>query len=215
MKKLMVILVSMAVMWCGSAFAVTEDLTLSVGMKSWYNWFEPHANDYDTSAAFMIGPTAKAQYKNMYLGITYLTSTSDYEPLEDSNMSRDDLDIVVGYMLTPRLGLNVGYKGIYTDVDEDDGSASFHLAALGVGGNIPLYDEGLLFMNVNGLAGTFDVDSPDTEDADVLGVSAELGAVFSIIKNLTANAGFKYQYLDVEGEGATFYGPTLGLDYRF
>ncbi|OGR06998.1 MAG: hypothetical protein A2511_14895 [Deltaproteobacteria bacterium RIFOXYD12_FULL_50_9] len=261
MQKILGAVVVLLIMVGNFSYAIADDFSISVGLKSWYNWMSlPSIEDSTgkdigkTSAALMVGPTIKAQNNNMYAGISFLVSTNDYEVIDyteptswgDYNLkgtaSRNDFDIFIGYMLTPRFAVNAGYKGIFMSMKLDatlgsifDANAKndlrYNLGALGVGGNIPIGEKIIVFINGNALLGTIKADEtyssnwgqPDrSENATAWGGSAEIGGAYLITTNLSVNIGFKYQYLDddmselSDGDNdVQFYGLTMGMEYRF
>lgn len=183
LEKFMVTLTIVFVIGNNSAYATADDLTVSVGIVSWYNWYVPisRIEGMDvpkSSSAFMNGPTIKAQYKGMYLGVTYLLSSNDYELVSTtipygiyqtkvtSSASRTDVDFVIGYMLTPQVDLNVGYNGIFVkdtltlatirETYHAKHDETYNLGALGAGLHIPVGMKTMLLLNGNALLGTFD-----------------------------------------------------------
>ena len=167
------------------AFAAMEDFSVTVGAASWYNRFVPISRiegmDVPRSTyAFMYGPAVRAQYKNFYLGITYLLSASDYALLSpdtivrvrrasaESAASRSDLDLVAGYQLTPQFGVTVGYKNIYVDDTitlTSQGVAanarrheSYSVGTLGAEATVPLGENGAWRSTCTAVLGTFHND---------------------------------------------------------
>jgi hypothetical protein len=231
-----------------SAQATADDLAVSVGAISWYNSFVPISRFEGIDAphsswGFMNGPTLKARYKDLYLEVTYLLSSNDYhltnstieETKITSSASRSDVDVVLGYLLTPRIELNAGYKGIFVDDDltlEAGGGTnaakrdeSYNLATLGVGVNIPLGTKSTFFLNGNALLGDFEykVAYPAGvaffTDADrhflAWGVAADTSVTYEIVDNLSAGIGLRFQYIKAGTDNSSFIGPTSRLDYRF
>jgi hypothetical protein len=235
-----------------SAYSAMEDFSVSVGGMTWYNWYNPisriHGMDVPkTSSAFMSGPTLKAQYKDLYFGVSYLLSSGDYElvvtdsPIRihhadaNSSASREDVDFVVGYMLTPLMSLNAGYKGIFVDdnltlvsqgvAENAKRNETYNLGTLGVGVNVPLGLKFIWFLNGNALLGAYhnNVSYPakykhlNTADDNLTawGASADTSIKYTIINNMSANIGLKSQYTKAGSDNSSFFGPTFGLDYRF
>lgn len=252
MKKIMVTSTMVLVFGSNPAYSAREDFSASVGAMSWYNNYVPisriHGMDVPKSSyAFMYGPTIKARYKDLYFGVTYLLTTDNYElvvtdsPVKihrakaNSSASRNDVDFVVGYMLTPILSLNAGYKGIFVDDNitlVSQGVArnakryeTYNLGTLGVGANIPLGTKFIWTLNGNALLGAFhnDVTYPayynrlnEPEiNTTAWGASADTSVDYAIINNLSANIGLKCQYTKAGSDNSSFFGPTFGLDYRF
>ena len=252
MKKLMITSVIFIVFGSNSAYSAMEDISVSVGAMSWYNRYVPisriaGADVPKSSFAFMNGPTIKAQYKNLYFGVTYLLSSDNYNlvvtdsPISihhakaNSSASRSDIDFVAGYMLTPELSLRTGYIGIFVDDDitlESQGGTetarrneTYNVGTLGAGINMPLGKKIIWFVNADALLGSFHNDvsypihykrlSEPVYNSIAWGVSADTRVVCTIINNLSANIGLRYQYIKADSDNSSFLGPTLDLDYRF
>jgi hypothetical protein len=235
-----------------SVYSATDNISISVGGMSWYSIYNPISriggkDVPNTSSAFMNGLTMKAQYKNIYFGATYLISSNNYElvvtdhPLKirhaaaNSSASRNDIDFVVGYMLTPILSLNTGYKDTFVDdnialtsqgvTENAKRSEMYNLGKLGVGANIPIGTKFIWFLNGNALLGAYHDEvsypanykrlyTPDT-NVTAWGASAETNLKYKILDHLSATAGLYCQYTKAGGDNSSFFGPTLGFDYTF
>jgi hypothetical protein len=252
MKKRMVTLIVLFVVGSNSAYANSDDFSLSAGVLSWYNWHVPvmRIDGMDTphnSSALMVGPTIKAQYKDLYCGVTYLISTHDYQlantsvPIgvyqtnATSSASRQDIDVVIGYMLTPRLSLQAGYKGIFFDDDltlvangtsyNAKHNEMFNMGAVGAGVNIPIGTNVIWVLNGNALLGTFhnDISYPAglgylndfNKNYTAWGLSADTSVTYTFFNNLSANIGLKFQYIKAVSDESNSLGPTFGLNYQF
>ena len=253
MKKVIAIAVMVLVSNSKSAYSATDDASYSVGVMSWYSIYNPISriggkDVPNTSSAFMNGLTIKAQYKKFFVGVTYLLSSNNYElvvtnhPVNihhaaaNSSASRNDVDFVVGYMLTPIIFLNTGYKGIFVDdnitLATSQGSTTdakrfemYNLVKLGAGANIPVGTDFIWSLNGNVLLGAYhdDVSYPanynrlNTPDNNVFawGASAETSLKYSIFNHLSANVGLNCQYIKAGSDNSSFFGPTFGLDYKF
>lgn len=153
----------------------------------------------------------------------------------NSSASRSDIDFVAGYMLTPSLSVSTGYKGIFVNdtitlkspsVTKDaDRHEAYDLGTLGVGIKIPVGRRLMWELNGSGLLGAFhnDVSYPPSYmrlsepdyDAIAWGGAGDMSIVLSIVDTLSANIGLKLQYIKSGSDNSSFFGPTLGLDYRF
>ena len=248
----MVTLSIMFIFGSNPAYSAMDDLSVSVGAMSWYNKYVPisrigGADVPKSTYAFMNGPIIKVKYKDLYFGATYLLSSNNYElvvtnsPLgvhhasANSSASRSDLDFVAGYMLTPILGLNVGYKGIFVNDNltlVSQGVARdakrydmYNLGTFGVGLNIPLWTNFTWIFNGNALLGSYhnDVSYPayykrlnePEYNAMAWGISTDTSIDYNIIYSLSANIGLKFQYTKAGSDNSNSFGPTFGLDYRF
>jgi len=163
------------------AFA-SDDYSFSLGVLSWYNNFNPISRvkgmDVPQSTfAFMTGPALKARYKDVFLDVTYLISSGDYNLIStntlvnvhradaNSSASRNDINATIGYVLNPKWTVNVGFEGIYVDdnvsLDSARGIATgrryenYNMGMAGAGVNIPLSNRFTWISNGNILLGAF------------------------------------------------------------
>ena len=132
MKKLATTgLLCMVVVFVGST-ACAQEFSASVGIKAWYNKWEGYLTLEDVESedeSLLVGPSVKLSYKRFFGGVTYLLSTSDYDyhnnrtyddpasgasawAENDTSAGREDLDVLVGLMVHPRVGVFAGYKRI-------------------------------------------------------------------------------------------------------
>lgn len=173
MKKVCIVLIAVLLAFSSSmAFADTK---VTLGLKSWYNWWT-HDRDYasgttkswDNGSSFMVGPSLNIKAGKVFFGGSYLQSTSNYEapdwfaPEDADRMEfeRKDLDITAGVMFTPYIGVFVGYKSIdapmeYTNAastptfsSADFGSMTIKGPGFGILGNIPLGQSAALYGNL-------------------------------------------------------------------
>ena len=252
LKKFLVALTVSLLCVTNFTYAASDDLSLTVGAVAWYNRLVPMSRvqtiDIPRSSwAYMEGPEIKARYKNLYLGVTYLLSSNDYHMTNSmvtygsnvtdvtSSASRSDIDVVVGYMLTPRIDVNAGYKGIFVEdtatlaairgTFDAKRNEAYNLGTLGAVINLPLGSKTTFFLNGNAMLGAFDykINYPDGVDFgnDVdqhflaWGLGADTKLAYNIIDNLSAAVGLKFQYIKAGTDNSNFFGPTAHLDYRF
>ena len=248
MKKYMIILAALFVLTGSPAYAAMEDLSVTLGAMTWYNRFVPISrfNGMDvpkSSYAFMYGPTLKAQYKDLYFGASYLLTADNYSLMNlsvrrasvDSSASRGDVDFVAGYMLTPLLSLEAGYKGIFVDdsvslvsttgTEKATRTQKYHMGLLGAGATIPVGSDITFFVTANGLLGAFNNNvaypagyrrlNVPSDVTTAWGGSTEAKVTYSVIKDFSATIGVKAQYIKVGSDNSNFFGPTAGLEYRF
>jgi opacity protein-like surface antigen len=230
-----------------ASFAASEDFSFGVGLKGWNNTFKLKFTDQTTGASFagdsnssalMLGPTAKLSYKQLIMGATYLATVSDYENKDatgivSDKMSRNDIDIIAGYMFIPQFGVVGGYKAITMEKKFEDGVTpdrkySLDGWALGLTSSVPLPFEAVR-MAIYGNAAyllmkqtiDFGDNTPDRKD-DFTGYSAELGLACNIVAGLSAQVGYKWQQLESKKNDdysnkitENFKGVSFGADYRF
>lgn len=229
MKRIMSAIFA-AVMSMGTV-AYADDTSVSVSIKGWYNsWEEKYQGETIKSddPVFMVGPSVNVRSGNWFGGITYLTSTSGDYTFSDIifqgdilEIERKDLDIIVGYMLSPRFGVFAGYKSIEAPAKYSYGGSSYDYDALkltgpgiGILGNYPF--EGINASLYGSLAlMSLDYEWGDVAD-DVSGASLEIGVNYAFTENLSGNVGIKSQsFSGSEDAEDTFSGPTFGVNYTF
>lgn len=246
MKKILAGILFVVVM-AAAAAAYAEDTAVTVGIKAWQNsWeekseFQGTTETTDLGSSLMVGPSLNVRFpNNWFVGASYLVTTKDYEakdafgePGVNLATSRKDLDLIAGYMFTPRFGAFFGYKSIdaeatVTITDPFFGtvsdSATLELKGPGIGilGNIPLSDAVALYGNlaVMSIDSTFKFSDGTSEKSDLVGASLEVGVAFAFAERFSANVGIKGQSFTGDDEGGgtttdTFAGLTLGANYTF
>jgi hypothetical protein len=245
MKKLLVVLVGIFIFAVATtAFAETK---VTVSLKAWSNDWEEEASyadgtseTFDIGSAIMVGPALNVRFdNNMFAGVTYLATTSDYEfqnsniPPDTIGIDRKDLDLTVGYMFTPRFGMFIGYKSI-------DASATFTAPppvadafdltlkgpGIGILGNIPLTNSVALYGNLAlmSIKEKFEFSAAaggGSSSSDMVGASTEVGVAVAFSEAFSGNLGIKFQSFAGEEDEfgdqytETFSGLTLGLNYTF
>lgn len=243
MKKLMMVLLAGAVLFGGGGLACAEETTVSLGLKVWGNsWeFEDMANgtkiEYDP--AVMVGPSLTVKNANLFFGATFLATTQDYSNTEtpgfEFNTSRTDLDLIAGYMFTPRFGVYAGYKSLEATLkatapllslnDQDAFDITIKGPGVGILGNYPFNDVVAVYGNLGFLSVKATskptpewsaIDPTAVETSETLsGVSIEIGAAFVINESWSANVGIKSQSFTGDDSKNTFSGGTGGVTYTF
>lgn len=242
MKKLILVLMAEALLFGGLASA--EDTSFSLGVKAWNNsWkFEEEGSStikYD--AATMVGPSLTIKNSDLFLGLTLLVTAKDYkntdaDPSTEFDTSRTDLDFIAGYMITPRLGIYMGFKSLQATLKVTMPSAGiseqegFDIALQGPGigilGNYPINDVvalygnlGFLSLNATSVPTTWwltNVNASEPATSETLsGASVEIGAAFVINEFWSANVGIKSQSFTGDDSENKFSGLTGGVTYTF
>lgn len=238
-------------------FTASAEVQSSVGLKAWYNTWEqtvpnPSTNQKETvksdSAVLMVGPAVNFMFDNsFFVGASYLVTTSDYEftfkgvdPIagnytEVDSSDRKDLDLIGGFMFTPRIGVYVGYKTIsstskykYTTQNVGSGSGTFGEETLsgpgfGIMGNVPFGDSHVALYGSLGflkLKDEFkDATTGVTDSINMSGATLEVGLSFIFAERMSANIGFKSQQVNGTDQGVeienNFSGVTAGVNYTF
>lgn len=238
--RLMGILI--VVMLVSAAAAFADETKVSLGLKAWHNKFEEETDGQtiDFGSSLMLGPSLNVRFSNnWFVGASYLVTTKDYETEDfvfvgdELSISRDDLDLVAGYMFTPNFGAFFGYKSITADASytftsmgiNDVDLLSWELTGPGIGvlGKIPLSDVVALYGNLAFMwmdsTVTFTDGSP-SESEDLAGASVEAGVAFSFAERMSANIGVKAQSFSGDDDAGvettdSFSGLTFGANYTF
>ncbi len=212
------------------ALSIAESETnVSVGLKTWYTgWKSKEAGGVPSEeAVFLVGPSIKFSKDKLFGGITYVTSTKDFEfkrPTRTDTRSRNDIDAIIGYMIHQRVGLFTGLKYVFGETKEvepgqPDSSSKYRLYGMAYGAtiNYPVPDTPMVlvanysyvptkFRSKNERAGRYSVDKGS------FAITAYEGtAIYALSRSFSANIGYKHQVLTTE----TFSGFTFGVDYRF
>lgn len=244
MKKagsLFAALVAVMIMFLGSA-SIAEETKTTLGVKAWISsWEDKNATGtqkYNSIA--MIGPAVEVKFENnMFLKGALLFGTVDHEysyfvsPADNEQntiSSRKDLDLVAGYMITPRLGAFVGYKSRTADFTFESPIGTVVLMSdikikgpgIGILGNIPISETVALYGSLSWMV--LDTEATwaggsSSEESD--GPSAEIGVAFNTSPQTAINVGYKYEkfsgsYSDGSGSfDEMLAGVTVGFNYRF
>ncbi|MBF0224139.1 MAG: outer membrane beta-barrel protein [Desulfobacterales bacterium] len=225
-KKMLLVLILMCGLIIASPALAEDNVYTVIGVKTWYcSW--DLGGSYKSQQSFLMGPSLKIAKDNFFCGVTYLISLNDYEFDKSVSVSRSDLDLMMGYMLHPRIGLVTGYKAIETKIDSNNtniANQNYTSPVFGVTTNYPISLGSLDFIltaNLNYLPVSImhynkqEKKSTDWGDNNN-GYSGEAGIAFMIGDNIAINTGLKYQLFKwINGSNDKFKGITLSLDYRF
>ena len=245
MKRSSVVLAALVAMLLGSSnLAYADGTKVTVGIKAWANSWEEKveyngggSDTWDNGSSLMIGPSVNLRFENnMFLGAAYLVSTSDYESNDwifvgdTMSFDRKDLDLTLGYMITPKFGVFAGYKSIESDatykypplsIDQKIGTWTLKGPGIGILGNIPLSESFALYGNLAIMSIKQKISTElGSSSSDSAGASFEIGAAFAFSDALSANIGIKSQSFSGDDEFGdtytdTFTGVTFGVNYTF
>jgi len=215
MKRLIPVIVLAIILSFGVAYG--QDMTFSVGLKTWYNaWeYEDFSGTYDSDPVLMIRPIVSIKKDKFFGGVSLLSSIGKYEWSGGVEADRRDIDFIAGYMFHPRLGVFVGWKNLKAEFSASD--TYIYGPGVGLTGNYPVRDNIVLFGSLSYMFLDYEIDPGDTYDSN--GFSFEGGAAYIISPNWNASIGYKYQKFTADFNGTdlddTFSGLTLGANYRF
>ena len=110
------IIVFALLLFAGAPPVFAGDGTKSeAGIKMWLNnWHRDRPGYFGISSdsTMLLGPAVEAKLgEQAFLEASYLFSAADYRFSETGdNVSRQDADIAVGYLVVPEFGLFAGYR---------------------------------------------------------------------------------------------------------
>ena len=215
MKKWTIAVLCIATILCSSAAFADDDVKVTLGLKGWYNWWTHSAtysdgssNSWNNGSAFMIGPSLNLKFGKVFLGASYLQSTSNYKAPDwfdngggdTMEFERKDLDLTVGFMFTPYFGAFVGYKTIdapmkYTNPNStptfsgvDMGSWKLKGPGIGILGNAPLGRSAAFYGNLAFLSVKQEYEYPATSFVDSTGRTISLAGGTTSSYDMTGGA---------------------------
>jgi opacity protein-like surface antigen len=202
-----------------------EGAKMEVGIKMWLNsWYQSRPGFTSTSSdtTMLLGPAIEAKLgEQVFLEAAYLFSTADYRFSEagmTANISRQDTELAVGYLVVPGFGLFAGYK-----------QGTFKEAATGIKGTLsgPLMgmavqapmDRWLSFYGrLLYLFTRFEQDDAGTmfrEDSP--GWGFEFGLKYAFTRQFLGSIGYRYEENSGKESDVTdaFSGVTFGAMLQF
>lgn len=212
MKKLLICAgLACAIVMSAHNTVLASDWNWSAGVKSWYSNINI---EYDGSiaeregedAALLVGPEIKLSNGSFFGGVSALFSASKYKFEDGFELSRTDLDAVLGYMVHPRFGVFTGYKRLAYD-----SGTRYDCGIVGAGVNMPL--KSFTFI-LNGAYFPY-VKSNWSNTDDFTGWSIEPGVSYNFFQNNLFYAGYKYQQFNQEFGDVTFDGFLISYNYQF
>jgi hypothetical protein len=211
----------------------------TVSLKTWYNTWEktvgtaPNEWSATSNAVFMVGPAVNVEFaNNVFLGGSLLFATSDFELTQSDIMmkfsNRKDLDLMAGYMFTPRFGAFLGYRYITADTTLESpigtlvskSDSEWKGPRVGILGNIPINKTIALYGSLSYMSlKATSTSSAGSGSYNTDGGSIEIGASFAVSPQSSINVGYKYEEFsgDIDGvyNADKFSGFTAGFNYTF
>lgn len=256
----------------GSA-EIAKDLWFTLGGQVWLNQWQtgvlivsPNGGSVPTVTALSTGgiATASLSYKEFFVSGSYM-ATPDYDfgkfttvltvvnlagaivgaAEVESNViaSRQEADFSLGYFVHPRLGLKVGYKGVFQKYEITDrqiggtplaqpilsstSDTNYNGVTFGVVANAPMGgDFTLLGTALGGYLLVSCVPSCETTFGDATYANGEVAASYrpAAMPSLSFTVGYRAQIINTELRDARFrngnaidltHGPTLGVNWTF
>ncbi len=218
-----------------------EKTHITIGVKTWINSFERwHRDSSDTeyrdgsNTIVMVGPTLNISWDKYFAGASYLKGLSAYEATyRETNYTsndkdkRQELDLSLGYYVHPRVGVFLGYKHIWANLDAEEVSngvagntvtkTRLYGPLVGLTANYPIGQTGLTPFATVAHYWFRQTDKDSTRgksEGNFPGQSIEAGLAYTY-RSITLTAGYKWQDMNEENEQTTFKGPIFSLNYGF
>lgn len=198
-----------------------------ITFQSWYSRYEQNIGGKSVSdSSVMFGPSAKVGFEKVYLGATYMTTTSDYEFDLGGGVvlagSKKDTDLEVGYYLGEVAAVHAGWKHNVLDLEyvsggTGSGEVTTSGPSFGVAGFAPVGDSGFSVVGdftIMYLETKTEIDGYEATTVNQTGYSMKAGFSYEFARNATLNAGYTYQvYVPEDGEDTVFSGAYLTFGY--
>ncbi len=200
-----------ALLAAGAAFAQSEGLSVSAGVRAWYtqwstfSYLTDAANNnigliqVSADAKFVVVPQLSARYGNYLASLSVMPSTR-FSFVDGGSGTRREYDLILGYSVLPGLNLTAGYKKI----SQRDGDTRYEPAGLvlGVSGSAPLAEGVSLY----GSFGAGRLKTPQSGGPEVVKFKTqyrltELGLAYASVPSpgalrWTLSAGYRIQVMD-------------------
>jgi hypothetical protein len=242
-RSFAILFMVLALSWpCPYAFAL-PDVVFTAGLKVWHNEWVYNGDvgrDFKDSS-FLVGPSFKLSAGRFFTGLTYMSSTADYDlswRYYVMETPRTDIDLVAGYQLGPNISIFSGYKYItyapnmYKDQEWlSQGENSVNAWLAGVALFKTMSRKGVT-LNGSLAGGVYDAHSsyniiaglePGEQDPILLRFgdkgeiySGELGVTLPYSEKTYINFSYKYQLLDSDVDTSmVFKGFLFSVDFVF
>ena len=220
MKRILIEIAAALLLITGSGVARAEEgAGVEVGVKMWINdWTQdvPGFGSITSDGTVLLGPAIAVKSGDRVFGeASFLFSTSDYTfDATASNIERQDVDLAIGYMVTPGFGLSAGYKNSSFKEKETGFESTLDGPVLGIIGIAPVAPDFSFYGKFNFLFTQFDgefirEDSP--------GWIFEFGLKFAFTREFLGTLGYKYETNEGNNTNIrdTFSGLTLSAMAAF
>jgi predicted porin len=170
----------------------------------------------------MFGPAVEVKFPDhIFVEASYMTSLNDYRFSDITGQikfERKDLDMAVGYAITPAVSVLAGYKESAFKEDVTGNKETNYGPIAGIRGSYALNEKTSLHGALNYLATRLKTaDAVGAERQKCPGWIAELGAQYEFAKHTSVDLGYKYETTKTKDSKIkdTFAGLTLGVKYAF
>ena len=212
---------------------------MSVGLSTWYCYWEALDSDMNLNPGFVFGPAASVRLNDswsiagVFLYGKFTGKDKDAQDGGPDEISRFDSDLSLNYNINRYFKIFGGAKfmGFMWDESHSDGTHWSAGPGMGIGSTLPLISNLYFLLNVSGTYSWGKHNQSSSDDADESVNIAERGfntnaslAYYFATASTSVNLGYRYQYLFIdyttesehmEDEAHTFYGITLSFVYSF
>lgn len=225
MKKRYFSVIVFALLICAAAPPVhAEDgSTIDAGIKMWlHSWHRnaPGFTGISSDTTMLLGPAIEAGIgEQVFLEASFLFSAADYRFSETGdNISRQDADIAVGYLVVPGFGLFAGYKHATFEQAATGMEDTLSGPVMGIVLNAPMDLRLTFYGRLLYLFTRFEQDDAGTvfrEDSPGWGL--EFGLKYAFTRQFLGSIGYRYEENtgNVTDVTDSFSGLTLGAMFRF
>jgi opacity protein-like surface antigen len=210
----------------GGAAHAEEGTEVEVGVKAWYNKLKrelPTGETFRSNSTTLLGPAVEVKFPNhVFAEASYMASLNDYRYTDEFGAEiktdRKDLDLAIGYAITPMVSVLAGYKESSFKEDGTGNKETSYGPLAGVRGSYALNEKTSFYGVLNYLLTHLKaVDAAGTVREKSPGWIAELGLKYEVSSHAAVDLGYKYE--TTKGKDSkiedTFDGLTLGVMYAF
>ena len=222
MKRAIIGVLAALLLIAGSGIASAEEKTeIEAGVKMWYNDWESKTpvGTITSDSTMLLGPAVGFKFPNhLFLDASFLFSTSDYKFSEaGEKWSRQDIDLIAGFMVTDAFGLLAGYKNSAFKEQETGDKETVYGPLIGAVVDAPVDEVFSIYGNLDYLFTKFKLEGTGAFTEDSPGWIVEAGVKYAFTPEFLGSLGYKYE--STKGKDSdvtdTFTGLTLGLFYSF
>ncbi len=206
------ITLALALCFANAAHAQDAALNLTFGVKAWQAQWTTWGSDISASDGFDVVtqvpakdkvamiPVIGLQYGRLVASLSAVAPTGfEFRRANDTNIhqKRSELDATVGYYLTPRLSLGVGYKRF----TQKGSTFTYEVAGPSVVGGVTAPLRGPWSMYGNAAFGSLSASGKSTIRVNADYRLTELGAVYSIpmsqfLRAISITGGYRIQVVN-------------------
>ena len=227
MKRIIIgVVTAMLLISAAGAVRAEDGVEVEVGVKAWFNKWKRELSNGDSNKSKctrLFGPAVEVKFPDhIFAEASYMTSLNDYrfkEAFGQTKFDRQDMDLAVGYAITPMVSVLAGYKKSSFKLDGMAAEKEKTYGPLaGVRGSYALNEKTSFHGGLNYLLTRFKSESIFGSGSEKSpGWIAELGAQYEVAKHTAVDLGYKYETTKLKESKTkdTFGGLTLGVKYAF